>query len=159
MFTRAGIRALHAWTHECLDLLIDHAGAMPVEAFTRELEGFARPSVRDQLVHVLACEAAWVSGLRGTAIRRLTSAEYPTPASLVPAKRSVMADTLDYVASLDEARLSHTIENPPPEWIGPPRSPAFILHHVLTHAFHHKGQIVAMFRILGYPAPDTDLQR
>jgi uncharacterized damage-inducible protein DinB len=33
-----------------------------------------------------------------------------------------------------------------------------ILLHVITHAFHHKGQIVAMLRILGYPAPDTDLQ-
>jgi len=31
--------------------------------------------------------------------------------------------------------------------------------HVITHAFHHKGQIVAMLRILGYPAPDTDLQQ
>jgi hypothetical protein len=28
-----------------------------------------------------------------------------------------------------------------------------------THAFHHKGQIVAMLRILGCPAPDTDLQQ
>lgn len=39
------------------------------------------------------------------------------------------------------------------------RSPAFILLHVITHAFHHKGQVVAMLRILGYPAPDTDLQQ
>jgi len=28
----------------------------------------------------------------------------------------------------------------------------------LARQFHHKGQIVAMLRILGYPAPDTDLQ-
>jgi hypothetical protein len=28
-----------------------------------------------------------------------------------------------------------------------------------THAFHHKGQIVATLRILGYPAPDADLQQ
>ncbi|WP_125488078.1 DinB family protein [Edaphobacter aggregans] len=37
------------------------------------------------------------------------------------------------------------------------RAPALILHHVLTHAFHHKGQIVAMCRALVQPAPDTDL--
>src|SRR5689334_16537142 len=36
------------------------------------------------------------------------------------------------------------------------RSPAFILLHVITHAFHHKGQVVAMLRIHGYSAPDTD---
>ena len=37
------------------------------------------------------------------------------------------------------------------------RTPALVMHHVLTHAFHHKGQIVAMCRMLGHPAPDTDL--
>jgi uncharacterized damage-inducible protein DinB len=46
----------------------------------------------------------------------------------------------------------------PVDWGGELRSPAFILLHVITHAFHHKGQIVSMLRILGYPAPDTDLQ-
>jgi uncharacterized damage-inducible protein DinB len=33
------------------------------------------------------------------------------------------------------------------------------LHHLLTHTFHHKGQIVAMCRVLGHPAPDTDLNQ
>ena len=48
---------------------------------------------------------------------------------------------------------------PPDDWSGPLRTPAFILNHVITHAFHHKGQVVAMFRLLGRPASDTDLQR
>jgi uncharacterized damage-inducible protein DinB len=39
------------------------------------------------------------------------------------------------------------------------RTPALVLHHVLTHAFHHKGQIVAMRRALGHPARDTDLNQ
>ena len=39
------------------------------------------------------------------------------------------------------------------------RTPALVLHHVLTHAFHHKGQIVAMCRTFGHPAPDTDLNQ
>jgi uncharacterized damage-inducible protein DinB len=30
---------------------------------------------------------------------------------------------------------------------------------VLTHAFHHKGQIVAMCRALGHPTTDTDLNQ
>jgi uncharacterized damage-inducible protein DinB len=43
------------------------------------------------------------------------------------------------------------------DWGGELRSPGFILLHVITHAFHHKGQIVTMLRIVGYPAPDIDL--
>jgi uncharacterized damage-inducible protein DinB len=29
--------------------------------------------------------------------------------------------------------------------------------HLMTHAYHHKGQTVAMCRLLGYPAPMTDM--
>jgi uncharacterized damage-inducible protein DinB len=56
-------------------------------------------------------------------------------------------------------RTYHVLTTRPVDWGGELRSPAFIVLHVITHAFHHKGQIVAMLRILGYPAPDTDLQQ
>ena len=37
-------------------------------------------------------------------------------------------------------------------------TPAYYLHHVMTHAFHHKGQIAAMCRLLGRPfTQDMDL--
>ncbi|MHB1629900.1 MAG: DinB family protein [Bacilli bacterium] len=37
-------------------------------------------------------------------------------------------------------------------------TPLWLLTHTETHEFHHKGQIVAMARHLGYNPPDTDLQ-
>jgi len=70
-----------------------------------------------------------------------------------------MAETLEYLDRLSEHDLNQDLLRVPERWVGPPRSPAFILHHVLTHAFHHKGQVVAMCRLLGHPAPDTDYQR
>jgi uncharacterized damage-inducible protein DinB len=36
-------------------------------------------------------------------------------------------------------------------------TPLAVFTHVLTHEFHHKGQIVSMCRFLGYPPPDTDV--
>lgn len=36
-------------------------------------------------------------------------------------------------------------------------TPLWLLTHVETHEFHHKGQIVSMARSLGYNPPDTDL--
>ena len=65
--------------------------------------------------------------------------------------------TLNYLSSLSEQRLITATELHFPDGDIAVRTPALILHHVLTHAFHHKGQIVSMCRILGYPAPDTDL--
>jgi uncharacterized damage-inducible protein DinB len=70
----------------------------------------------------------------------------------------VRGETRAYLEGLSEEQLNTTLATRPESWGGELRSPAFILLHVITHAFHHKGQVVAMLRILGYPAPDTDLQ-
>jgi uncharacterized damage-inducible protein DinB len=70
-----------------------------------------------------------------------------------------MKETIAYLDQLSDTQLNTELARRPNDWSGPLRTPAFILHHVITHAFHHKGQVVAMFRLLGRPAPDTDLQR
>lgn len=35
-------------------------------------------------------------------------------------------------------------------------TPLYLFTHVITHEFHHKGQIVSMARQLGYPPPADD---
>ncbi len=159
MFTEAGMRALHTWTHGCLDLLLEHARGLPPELFVRGIPGFGRGSVRDQFVHVIQNEAAWVHSMQDLPFTRWRPDDFPAPDSLIRAKREVSAATIAYLERLGETRLNETLDHQPVVWVGPLRSPAFILTHILTHTFHHKGQIVAMFRILGHPAPDTDLQR
>lgn len=34
-----------------------------------------------------------------------------------------------------------------------------IFTHVITHEFHHKGQVMTMARLLGHTPPDTDVMR
>jgi uncharacterized damage-inducible protein DinB len=70
----------------------------------------------------------------------------------------VKAATIAYLDALPDSELNDVLARRPSDWHGDLRSPAFILHHVITHAYHHKGQVVAMCRLLGRPAPDTDLQ-
>ncbi|PFP27641.1 hypothetical protein COJ96_15565 [Bacillus sp. AFS073361] len=36
-------------------------------------------------------------------------------------------------------------------------TPCKLLTHTITHEFHHKGQIVAMLRQMGYEPPNTDV--
>jgi uncharacterized damage-inducible protein DinB len=38
-------------------------------------------------------------------------------------------------------------------------TPLQVFTHVLTHEFHHKGQIMSMCRMLGHVPPDTDVIR
>ena len=159
MFTLDGIRLFHGWTHGCLDVLIDHVRRLPPEVLNLEVSGFGHPTIRQQFVHVLSVESAWVCGLRNVPIMRLSADENTTPAAIIESKARVSAATLEYIDGLTPLELNAEIAILPDDWVGPARSPAFILLHVLTHAFHHKGQMAAMLRMLGYPAPDSDLQR
>jgi uncharacterized damage-inducible protein DinB len=159
LFTKDGISAFHSWTHDRVDQLIKHAAGIPPQLFVAPLPGFARVTVRDQLLHVLSCESNWIRGLQHLPATDWQPEDFGTALLLRNARHHVMGETREYLDALTEDQLNATLDRVPKEWVGPSRSPGFILHHILTHAFHHKGQIVAMFRILGYPAPDTDLQR
>jgi uncharacterized damage-inducible protein DinB len=158
MFTQAGIRALHGWTHERLDLLVGHADTLTSEQFVTKLPGFGMGSVRDQLVHILRCEQGWIGKLQYRSVKELEYEEYPTTKQIRETKARIMVETIAYLDQLSEAQLNTTLTRLPDDWGGPLQSPGFILHHILTHAFHHKGQIVAMFRLLGHPIGETDLQ-
>ena len=158
MFTKAGIIELHALMHERLDLLLGHIAIVPDELTRREILGFGHPSVWKQLVHILACEEGWVHDLQNKTLAAWYAEDCPTMAALMAAKARIRGATRAYLSDLTEEQLNTTLATRPVDWGGELRSPAFILLHVITHAFHHKGQIVAMLRILGYPAPDTDLQ-
>ena len=158
MFPKAGILELHSVMHERLDLLLRHVATVPEDLYHKPIAGFGHPSVWEQLVHVVTCEEGWVHDLRNESFNGWGVEDCPTLAALQAAKDRVREQTRIYVASLTDALLNTTLAERPVDWGGELRSPAFILLHVITHAFHHKGQIVAMLRILGHPAPDTDLQ-
>jgi uncharacterized damage-inducible protein DinB len=159
LFTVSGVQLLHDEMHHRLDLVLDHAATIPPELFLQNVTGFGSANVRDQLVHILSVEGAWLSRAQGIPATRLIASDYMTVDDVVLAKQRVKADTAAYLARVDDAQLNTVIKTLPRDWSGPARSPGFIMHHVITHAFHHKGQVATMFRLLGYPIGDTDLQR
>lgn len=145
--------------HDCFDVLLSHAGTIPRHLLASELTGFGKPTLRDQIAHVLTNELAWVRGLQSLPIQRVEAAALSTVEAAVGEQKRIAQATIKYLHELGEQELNTEFHGRMEEWPGPPRSPAFILLHVVTHFFHHKGQIVAMMRLLGYPAPDTDMQR
>ncbi|HZS96533.1 MAG TPA: DinB family protein [Terriglobales bacterium] len=158
VFTKDAILELHTTTHERMDLLLSHVTTVPDALCRKPIEGFGHPTVWKQLVHILTCEEGWVHDLQNKAFDGWYEEDCPTMATLKAARERIQKATQAYVGSLTEVDLNTTLAKRPVDWGGELRSPAFIPLHVITHAFHHKGQVVAMLRILGYPAPDTDLQ-
>jgi uncharacterized damage-inducible protein DinB len=159
MFTKDGLADLHGRTHESLDILLRHLETVPMDLLRNALAGFGVPTVWKQLLHILDVEEGWVHDLRDKPFWRWREEDCAAMPALLAAKERVREATRAYLDGVSELELNTRLAQRPRAWVGELRSPAFILLHVVTHTFHHKGQVVAMLRMLGYPAPDTDLQR
>ncbi|KAA6461869.1 hypothetical protein DYQ86_09470 [Acidobacteria bacterium AB60] len=159
VFTVDGVRAFHGWTHACIDVVLDHLGLIPESAYGSVVPGFGFGTLREQVVHLLNCEGLWVHLLRGAVYVDRRPEECVSVADARAMQRRVRGETEAYLEALTDEALNADAELRFPDGDVAVRTPAKVLHHVLTHAFHHKGQIVAMCRVLGYPAPDTDLSQ
>jgi uncharacterized damage-inducible protein DinB len=144
MFSRAGLRAIHGWTHERPDLLFSHAAVLTREQFIARIPGFGAASIRDQLSHVIQCGQLWVRALQNIPPTHLVCETCATADQFRQAKERMAAETMAYLDRLSEAELNAELVTRPDGWSGTLRSPAFILHHVITHAFDPQGQIGAM---------------
>lgn len=159
MFTLDGIRRFHAWTHASLHLLLDHLATIDNADYSREVPGFGFPTLHRQLLHIVDCEAFWVRLLQGIPFADYDPAQFPQVADARHLLEEVGRQSLEFLSGLNTEQLNSNRELHFPEGETELHAPAFVLHHVLTHAFHHKGQAVAMCRVLGHPAPDTDMSQ
>jgi len=159
MFTLDGLRKLHGWTHASLNLLLNHLSTMPEADYVKRVSGFGFPTLREQTIHIFNCEGFWVHILQGLPYANRTVEDCPILANASLLQMDVSQSTHAYLSTLTNQQLNADTTLHFSDGDVAVRTPALVLHHVLTHAFHHKGQIVAMCRALGYPAPDTDLNR
>jgi uncharacterized damage-inducible protein DinB len=159
VFTLDGVRKLHGWTHASLNLLLNHLSTMPTADYVKQVPGFGFPTLREQTIHIFNCEGFWVHTLQGLPYADRTIEDCPVLADARLLQKNVSQSTHTYLSTLTNPQLNADTKLHFSDGDVAVRTPALVLHHVLTHAFHHKGQIVAMCRVLGHPAPDTDLNR
>jgi uncharacterized damage-inducible protein DinB len=138
-------------------------------------------SVMGSLTHIVDCELLWVQGV----ILQTKSFEFvrdgghplgftamPTTPGALYAPAYGLADDMEKLFAFQDvvsdatARLINEIDLWTPReytfpWEPEAREtfrPWYILNHVITHEFHHKGQIVGMCRAMGITEiPETDL--
>jgi uncharacterized damage-inducible protein DinB len=159
VFTLAGIRKFHSWTHASLTLVLDHLSAIPDGDYAKTLPGFGFPTLRAQMIHIFNCEAFWIHTLQGVRFQDEGAADWPAVSDARIRQRNVSANTLTYLSGMTDEQFNADTELHFSDGDTAVRTPALVLHHIFTHAFHHKGQIVSMCRVLGHPAPDTDLNQ
>jgi uncharacterized damage-inducible protein DinB len=146
----------NAWANRALY----QAAAGLSDAQYRADRGAFFKSVHGTLNHLLAADRIWLRRFtgEGSAPDRLDAAMFDDLRSLREAREAEDRRIVDFVESLDEARLSGLITYSrisSPEIIEQPLWPA--LSHFFNHQTHHRGQAHALLTGLVGQAPELDL--
>jgi uncharacterized damage-inducible protein DinB len=156
MYSPEALLDVHERAHRNLTALLAHCRELNTEEMNRELAGFGYPTVRQQLHHAIGAEKYWVGVLLGRVDADDDSLDYPTISSLQAYRERVFAVTETYLRGSTVDELNG--ERPMMTWGNNERllTPAHVIMRVVTHFYHHQGQIVAMCRRMGKPCSGLD---
>jgi len=155
-------KAEYEWVKQTRQILLDQCKELNENDFTKEL-GFGFQSIRDSLVHVAGCYHAWL----GSFVLSKTTSPLLTKEAI---NEMQIGDIQRYFQQADKYvdtvfeqftdNFNDIIEKELSWKIGSGairKTPHQLITHSITHEFHHKGQIVAMLRLLGYIPKNTDI--
>ncbi|MBL0742399.1 DinB family protein [Chryseolinea lacunae] len=160
MTTTETLRQQYQLTRGARAALFEYCEDVSPNDFVATLESFGHGSMRHLLVHVANVYLYWIG--HNTLQRNVAffkPEEANTMQDVEVLYRQVDRLVEDCFNAFDNnwsAPLHITLNRPEKEIN---TTPLAILTHVLTHEFHHKGQVLSMSRHLGYTPVDTDLIR
>lgn len=136
--------------------LLEWLGTLPSEVFDAQREDFAYGSLSAIYSHIADCYLHWVGGVGlgelGSERSVNTAAELRAYFTQVD---EVVLRAITTFEDWDEP-LSYTSSSGRTELL----TRRWLILHPITHEFHHKGQALALARVLGHPhpgQPDSDL--
>lgn len=137
------------------ELLLDYCATISNADFIKTNHAFGISSIRDLLVHIANCYQAWL----GRALKQKLT-------FFSEEKIRTVNDTRKLFEKVDALMLQfiHVVEQKKPKTLEIEKNeeriqipPLQLFSHVITHEFHHKGQILSLSRHLGYVPRDTDI--
>jgi uncharacterized damage-inducible protein DinB len=152
---------MYEWVKQTHEVLFEYTDNLPNDVYTLEHPDFAYGSIRNIQAHVAGCYQFWV-GAMGL---QQTISYVDEPASSLPDAQSMRAAFTKVDLMLEEAFEKFQSLDEPLQVVRPGRdvlmvSQRWLITHPITHEFHHKGQLLALGRVLGHPLSsgmDTDL--
>lgn len=130
------------------------------EDFFKPVPAFNNNSIRDMLAHIINTYISWIDnfGLNGN--RAFYSNEEVQTLYQIKA----IFDEVDLIINDFLEKYSNDYQSSVTKYtarkdVTLTLSPLQLFTHVITHEFHHKGQILTMSRLLGYTPVDTDIIR
>ena len=130
------------------------------EDFLKPVTTFNNNSIRDLLVHIANTYISWLDnfGLDGSRIF-YGNEEVQTLDHIKTIMDEIDLMVNDFLEKYSDDYQSTITKLIARKGITLTLSPLQLFTHVITHEFHHKGQILTMSRLLGYTPVDTDIIR
>jgi uncharacterized damage-inducible protein DinB len=130
------------------------------EDFFKPVTAFNNNSIRDLLVHIANTYISWLDNFGLDGSRTFFSSEEVQTLYQI---KTIM-DGIDLIVNDFLEKYSGDYQSAITKYIARKGitltlSPLQLFTHVITHEFHHKGQILTMGRLLGYTPVDTDIIR
>ncbi|MDC0706210.1 DinB family protein [Priestia sp. AB] len=152
----------YEWVKQTRQILLDQCKELNKDDFTKEFE-FGFKSIRDSLVHVAGCYHAWL----GSFVLSETSLPLLTKERI----NNMQVDDIQRYFEQADRYVKKILEQFTDKFDKPiekelawransgliSKTPRQLLVHSITHESHHKGQIVAMLRLLGHTPKNTDM--
>ncbi len=139
-------------------VLLDYCETMSEEDFLSENSTFGTGSVRNLLVHNANTYLGWL-GIRALN-REQEFIRYDSIRNMAQVRRlyeNIDLIVADFIAAFSADYTSALQLDVRGDKLS--ASPFKLFTHVITHEFHHKGQILSLSRHLGYTPVDTDVMR
>lgn len=152
------LQCQYAFVKASRQVLLEYCAGIAAADFVAENSAFGRGSIRNLLVHIGHTYAFWIGGhgLQQT----MAYPEYNSIKDVVQAQAFFRAVDALVARFLDVYAGSYLDER---TWVNEGQcstaSPLQLFTHVITHEFHHKGQVLSLSRHWGYVPVDTDIIR
>ncbi|WP_293743237.1 DinB family protein [uncultured Pedobacter sp.] len=138
--------------------LLNYIGSVSEQHFLTDNSSFGRGSIRNLLVHICQTYCAWI-GERALGIEQefLAFENYQTLQDC----RTYFNRVDGYISLFAEKIKGNELKAMELQRNGAILivNPLQLFTHVITHEFHHKGQIMSLSRHLGYTPVDADIIR
>ena len=135
--------------------LLKFLETVPFEKLTVESKlGYS--SIRNMLAHIQETEDWWIKGvLKDEPYQDYNFSDFNSIEDFRKTWETLQKQTLDYVEAnqnILKERITRNLKGKTYEF-----QIQKVLMHVLTHEFHHRGQICLLLRQAGFIPPDVDL--
>ncbi|MBQ4869458.1 DinB family protein [Priestia megaterium] len=152
----------YEWVKQTRQILLAQCKELDENDFTKEL-GFGSQSVRDSLIHIAGCYHAWLGAFvllqtkSPLLIKEVINNMQISDIQLYFDQADAYVDAVfeQFSDNFDDIIERELVWRPEVGSIR--KTPRQLLMHTITHEFHHKGQIVAMLRLLGHVPKHTDI--